>query len=167
MSVKVVNNIVKVNEQINSDVIAWLYEAGGELVSQIERNYDEAKRVDTGDTKTSYEYEVDESRKECTVGSGLMNAIWEEFGTGRYAENGDGRKGYWVYVKNSTGNTSEHNKDGKSYSLYEAQEICAYLREQGLDAYYTCGKHGHRPLRKAFEDNKEKIQKSLEDKLKG
>ena len=51
------------------------------------------------ETANAWTYEVDEAAKTATIGNPLENAIWEEFGTGEYALNGDGRKDVpWFYV---------------------------------------------------------------------
>ena len=93
MSVQFTNNSARVKEAIDDAVIAYLHEAGGELEAQVKRN----TKVGSGQLKSSWKYTVDESKGECTVGSPLENAIWEEFGTGEFALNGDGRKGGWSY----------------------------------------------------------------------
>ena len=54
-------------------------------------------KVDTGRTKNSWEHKVHSGKLEAEVGSRYQNALWEEFGTGIYALNGDGRKTKWVY----------------------------------------------------------------------
>ena len=71
----------------------FLEEVGGELESQTKRN----TKVDTGKTKESWEHVVNAEKMEVQVGSRYKNALWEEFGTGIYALNGDGRKTRWVY----------------------------------------------------------------------
>lgn len=74
--------------------VSWLYEASGEIKSQTQRN----TRVDTGQTKDKWDYIVDEKKLEAQIGSRLENAIWEEFGTGIHALNGNGRKDVpWTY----------------------------------------------------------------------
>lgn len=93
MSVEFKDNSMKVKATLNEAAISYLYEAAGEIESQVKRN----TRVDTGQLKSSWTYNVDESKGEAVVGSPLENAIWEEFGTGEYAVNGDGRKGGWTY----------------------------------------------------------------------
>ncbi len=93
-SVKFIDNSAQVKAAINAAAIAYLHEAGGELEAQVKRN----TRVDTGQTKGQWQYVVDEGRLETVVGNPLENAIWEEFGTGEYALNGNGRKGGWYYV---------------------------------------------------------------------
>lgn len=124
---------VEVNGKINEALIAALYEAAGEVVLQTARN----SRVDTEQTKGSFEYVVDEEKLESTVGSPLENAIWEEFGTGIQALNGDGRKTAW------------HYKDKK----------CNW--------HTTTGKKGTRAFFRAFQKLKNPIIKMFESKMKG
>lgn len=84
----------EVKKIMRHTAISFLHEACGELVSQTAKN----SRVDTGKTKGSFKYYVDEEQLDGYVGSDAENAIWEEFGTGEYALNGNGRKGGWFYV---------------------------------------------------------------------
>ena len=84
---------VKVINALDDACIAYLYEAAGEVETQVKRN----SRVGSGQLKNSWAYSVDEGNGEATIGSPLQNAIWEEFGTGEYALKGDGRKGGWTY----------------------------------------------------------------------
>ena len=107
MSVQFTDNSAVVKAALDDAVIAYLYEAGGELEAQVKRN----SRVGTGQLKNSWVYKVDESKGECVIGSPLENAIWEEFGTGEYALHGDGRKGGWYY-QDDKGNW--HHTYGKS-----------------------------------------------------
>ncbi len=105
MSVVFNDNTMSVKKEMQSKVESFLTEAGGEVQAQTVRN----SRTDTGQTKDSYEYKVDKGSDKATlyVGSNYENAIWEEYGTGEYAVNGDGRKGEWVYCK-----------DGKFYKTH-------------------------------------------------
>lgn len=83
-----------VNKKIRQLGVAWLEEASGVVESQTKRN----TKVDTGKTKASWEHVVHEEKLEAEVGSRYKNAVWEEFGTGIYALNGDGRKDVpWTY----------------------------------------------------------------------
>ena len=93
MSVKFTDNSARVIGALDDAVIAYLYEAGESLQSQVADN----SRVGKGDLKNSWKYNVNEAQGITTVGSPLQNAIWEEFGTGEYALHGDGRKGGWHY----------------------------------------------------------------------
>lgn len=127
------DNSTIVKAAISEGVRAFLYEAGGELQAQTMRN----SRVDTGQTKGSYQYKVQEGSGESTVhvGSNLQNAIWEEFGTGEYALHGDGRKGGWKYV----------DAKGKGH--------------------FTRGKTANRPLYNAFNTLREKLKRRLQEIL--
>lgn len=127
------DNSAEVKEALDQACKAWLYEAAGELESQVKRN----TPVDTGQLKGSWDYNVDEAAQKAIIGSPLENAIWNEFGTGQYALNGDGRKTPWKY------------KDVKG------------------KWHRTTGKRPRRSLHTAFESLKTKLQKALEDKLKG
>ena len=71
----------------------FLEEVGGEVEAQTKRN----TKVDTGKTKGSWEHRVNADKMEVQIGSRYKNALWEEFGTGIYALNGDGRQTKWVY----------------------------------------------------------------------
>lgn len=133
MSVEFTDNRIEVKNVLESAAIAFLHEAAGEVQSQAQRN----SRVKTGQTRGSYEYQIDEGNLEVEIGSGLENAIWEEFGTGEYALNGDGRKGGWTY------------------------------RDEKGEYYHTCGKLPNRPLYNAFTALKDKIIRMAEEKFRG
>jgi hypothetical protein len=102
------NNSVQVKNMLRDKAVSYLYEAGGELEAQTKRN----SRVGKGQLKNSWTYKVDEEDLVCTVGSPLENAIWEEFGTGEYALNGNGRKGGWYYQDQDT--NKWHHTFGKT-----------------------------------------------------
>ena len=126
---------IEVKAAIESLAVAVLEEVAGELESQVKRN----TVVDTGQTKGSWTHRV-ESNKElhtATIGSPLQNAIWEEFGTGEYALNGNGRKGGWYYED-----------------------------EKG-NGHFTHGKHPRRPFFKAYTTLKNKLIKHMQDRFKG
>lgn len=86
-------------------------------------------RVDTSRTRDSYYHTQEESGLVFTgeIGSPDMNAIYEEFGTGEYAENKDGRKGGWVYPKDGqfyfTYGKTPNKPMRRAYSKEEANVI--------------------------------------------
>lgn len=135
--IEFIDNRAQVQAAMEDAISAFLVEIGGEVQAQVVREYDRNNRVKTGQTKGSWDYKVDESEHSVTIGSPLENAIWEEFGTGEYALNGDGRKGGWFYVD-----------------------------EQGK-GHFTHGKTPNRALHNAIETTKPKLQSALEAKLKG
>ncbi|MCI8358066.1 MAG: rod shape-determining protein [Lachnospiraceae bacterium] len=123
MGVEFKDNREAVKEKLRQCGTAWLHEASAELNSQVMRN----QRVRTGRTKGSWRYLVDEEKMEAYVASDAMNAVYEEFGTGEYALEGNGRKGGWWYM----------DEKGKYH--------------------FTKGKKPHRPLYRAYVMLKEKI----------
>lgn len=75
----------------------FLEEAAFEVESQAKRT----SPVATGQLKGSWTHMRNSAAHEVRIGSHLQNAIWNEFGTGEYAANGDGRKGGWRYQDDS------------------------------------------------------------------
>lgn len=135
MAVEFKDYTIQVKKALDSSVVGVLGECAGEVESQVKRN----SRVDTGQLENSWQHNVKSSGDEhtATIGSPLENAIWEEFGTGDYALNGDGRKGGWVYV------------DAKG------------------NGHFTHGKKPRRAFWKAYTSLKSKIIKRIQDALKG
>lgn len=154
---------VQVTETLDDAAIAYLYEAAGELEAQTKRNSRQGKKYQGRDAQALWKYAVDEKGKEATVGSPYEAAYWEEFGTGEYALNKDGRKGWWVYVEGN--DTPRPNQ--KKYTKTEAVGIAASMRAEGLDAHATNGIEPNRPLHRAFTDLKSALIRRAEEVLKG
>lgn len=125
------DNSIQVKATMSDKAIAFLYEACGELLSATQRNC----RVDTGQTRDSFDYVVDEDELEGVIGSDYENAIWEEFGTGIYAVNGDGRQTPWVY-------TDRHGQ-----------------------THLTHGKYPQRMLHNAFDSLSSKIERIAQERF--
>lgn len=115
MSVKFEDYHIDVESKINDKTIGWLYEAVQALVGQTQQN--SIRR--TGRTRGSWETMVDEADGKGYVGSNYMNAVWEEFGTGIYALNGDGRRTPWFYVDEEGKGHFTHGKKPRRM-LYHA-----------------------------------------------
>lgn len=91
VSVTFIDNSIEVAEALNSCAEQFLTEAAGEIRSEAARK----SPVDTGQLKNSWETYV--ASYKAVIGSDIQNAIWNEFGTGEYAAQGNGRKGGWSY----------------------------------------------------------------------
>lgn len=87
--------------------------------------------VDTSNLKTSIDNKIVVSKLEAYIGTNCEYAIYVEFGTGEFAENGQGRKGGWVYI----------NTEGK--------------------AVFTRGMKSQPYLRPAYRANKEALRQLL------
>lgn len=168
MAVEFKDYSMQVKAALNETTIAWLYEASAEVAAHAQRNCVMAKEEpESGSVgmqlKGSYKAKVDESAGEALIGSDKEAVYWEEFGTGSHAEHGDGRKGWWVYVKD--GETSLHQS--KTYpNEAEAQEAADFLRSRGLDAYATNGRDPQHTLQNAFVQTSPKAEARLEQLLK-
>ena len=114
---------------MESAIQAFLHEVSGEIISKAHDN----SRVDTGKTKNSYSYKV--IKDTAYIGSNYMNAIYEELGTGEFAQMGNGRKGGWKY------------KDANG------------------DWHYTNGKTPNKPLQRAYSALKGRIKDRLKQVL--
>ena len=95
------DNTLKVIDNTENAIEAALLEVSAEIVSQTARN----TKVDTGQLKNSWAAKVAPNSEgfEAVIGSPLEYAIWQEFGTGEHALNGNGRKGGWGYTDPKTG----------------------------------------------------------------
>lgn len=122
----------EVNEQIQNVVLAWLEEASSELSSQAAMR----TRRGTGETADKWTNLVDKTEMVAYVGNPLENAIWEEYGTGEYALNNDGRKGGWTYFDETKGKF-----------------------------YHTYGKTPTRALHHAFKQNESLLKEKLKSDL--
>lgn len=161
MAVKFEDFSIKVKAALDETSIAWLYEASNEIKSQTQR--DVKMEDDAGkQLKGSYSTSVNEGKGEAQIGTPLEQGYWEEWGTGSHAAHGDGRKGWWVYVKGSS-----KGNGGKTYSTQqEAQAIANNMRADGLEAYATNGREPNYTLERAFGKVKPKAKARLESLLK-
>lgn len=131
---KFVDNSVKVETELAQKAQAVLEEVGGVLEAQVKAN----TRVRTGQTKAGWQHTVGEESKgiyTVMIGNPLQNAIWEEYGTGQYALNGDGRKGGWAYQDPQTGETIWTHGKRPSRAFFKAysklkNKLTRYIQSQ-------------------------------------
>ena len=89
-------------------------------------------------------------------------APYIEYGTGLYAEEGNGRKEVpWVYVEGH----QNPNPVKKVYTEEEAERAVAFLQSKRLDAKKTYGRHPEPFMRPALSENREKIVEILKGGL--
>ena len=161
---------IEVKETLKDTALQFLYEAAGELEAQTKRNVPSRGNWFT-EQKNAWRYEVDEDELVATVGNPQERSLWTEFGTGEHSISPKGgRKGYWVYVKDSGsgGEDSSYTyKGGKTYTLEEAKEVMAILQGKGLDAHITDGQEPHKPFQTAYTKLKPKLIRRAEQLFKG
>ncbi len=98
--IKFEDNSKAAKEAMNKAIEAALTKIGMVIVSEAKDIITLNGRVDTGAMrdKTSYKLEHNPNESKVIIGNPLTYAIYNEFGTGEYAENGLGRKGGWGYT---------------------------------------------------------------------
>lgn len=139
-----------VKDAMKENAITFLEEASFELEAETKRT----TPTKEPQLKGSWDHQVDEGRLEATVGSPLESALWNEFGTGSYAENGKGRKGWWVYVEGMP----KSGRVSKTYATQkDAEKTVAMLRAQGYPAFSSNGKPKQKTLYNAFQRKKAAI----------
>lgn len=140
------DNSKEVSGKLRNLLGAFLYEAIGELEASVKR----LSRTDTGRTKGTWKTVVDEGKMEAIIGTNDENAIWEEYGTGEYALNGDGRKTPW-YVP-------VEGYRGKKKPSYNGK-VTIVRNKSGKMFYKTNGKQPNRTLQRAFAAKRSAIVK--------
>lgn len=154
MAVQFIDNRIEVKTELNNTTFAWLVAWANEIASTAKDNC----AMDGGEgiqLRKSYHAQV--SGGAAKVGTPYESGLWEEFGTGEYAVNGDGRKGWWVYKDGYKGD------GGDVLTEQEAKAIAA--GDPSLHA--TNGRPAQYTLEKAFTVNKPKAIADLERMLKG
>ena len=91
-----VDNTDQIIAELEKKIPAALEAIGNQAVSHAKQNINEAGRVDTGTMMNSITHQVEDNA--CYVGTNVEYAIYHEYGTGIYAEGGNGRKTPWFYV---------------------------------------------------------------------
>lgn len=124
---------IEVLNAMEDNINAVLEECAAEMETQAARN----TRVASSQTKNAWQHHVDTSKHEATIGNPLENSIWEEFGTGEHALEGNGRQGGWSY----------QNEEGKWY--------------------HTHGKKPSRAFWHAYNSLKNPIINRIKEALKG
>ena len=92
------DNTSQILNELEQKCQAALEACGQQAVSHSKQNITAASRVDTGALRNSMNHKVDSGAKVCYVGTNQSYAIYNELGTGIYAEGGKGRKTPWRYV---------------------------------------------------------------------
>lgn len=93
MSIEITDNSKSVLSAFDQAVLRGLERCG----EQAEGYAKDLAPVDTGAGRNSISHKVDESEPAAYIGTNLDYMIYQELGTGKYAEGGGGRPTPWVY----------------------------------------------------------------------
>lgn len=111
----------------------------------------------------SHQLKDDGKVKTVEIGTNNEHAIYNEYGTGSYAEKGNGRQGWWVFVP---GGGVHGSNNHKIYTEAQARNIVRLLKEQGLDAHMTNGIKPIHFLKDAISEHLDQLKAIIEQYLK-
>jgi len=90
-----VDNTDKILKELEQQCKAALEACGNQAVLHAKSNITSSGRVDTGALRNSISHQVQDDT--CYVGTNQEYAIYNEYGTGIYVENGTGRQSPWAF----------------------------------------------------------------------
>jgi hypothetical protein len=96
MDVEITDNSEEVLDALQRQIAAALEACGNQAVSHSKQIVTAASRIDTGALRNSINHRVTMDEKACYIGTNQDYAIYNEFGTGIYADGG-GRQSPWSY----------------------------------------------------------------------
>jgi hypothetical protein len=107
-------------------------------------------------------YTVKKDEDAVYIGTNLKYAVYNERGTGKYADDGKGRQGWWVFVP---GSGNDRTGSAKVYTEAEARKVVAILRSKGIEAHMTQGMPPLHFLKKAVEEHLDEYKRIIHNKL--
>lgn len=138
--VKIIDHSDEVLKALSEAEEAALEAMGQQGVSYAKTNITEAGRVDTGALRNSISHLVVEKETAVYIGTNMEYAIYNELGTGIYAEGGRGRKSPWAY-QDAKGNWHRTNgmrpihflkraasEHGKEYQAIAGNELAKRMK---------------------------------------
>jgi len=95
--IRVVDHSGEVLKELDAKIERILEAWGQQGVSYVKQVITAESRVDTGAMRNSFSHQVDAGENVVYVGTNNEYALYHEYGTGIYADNGKGRQTPWVY----------------------------------------------------------------------
>ena len=95
--IRVVDHSGEVLKELDAKIERILEAWGQQGVSYVKQVITAESRVDTGAMRNSFSHQVDAGENAVYVGTNNEYALYHEYGTGIYADNGKGRQTPWVY----------------------------------------------------------------------
>jgi phage gpG-like protein len=99
-NIKIIDNSRKIKKAMQDGVEAALEAIGNQAVSYAKHIITTESRVDTGNLRNSINHQVEMDEEAVYVGTNVEYAVYNEYGTGKYA--GGTNKGW--YYKDDSGN---------------------------------------------------------------
>lgn len=132
------------------------------------------RREDTGRYRSSITHRVKNEENAVYIGSNIGYAVYNELGTGKYATDGNGRPGYWVYVVGGDAEYRDAHRstERKIYTLEQAKKVVAIMNAKfkkdklPYRAYYTDGMKPIHALQKAASEHNRAYKNTIKKKMK-
>ena len=166
---KLINNKGAVLNELDTAIVAALEAIGKQAETNAKQNVTEnvprknSWSGSNGTLRNSIGHKVILSEDAVYIGSNLDYAVYNELGTGIYADGGSTGSGWWVYV---AGGTASDERHGKRYDEATARKIVAILRSKDLDAHMTQGMKPIHFLRDAVQNHGAEYKAIAENELK-
>lgn len=103
------SHATEIKHALDNAINKWLFAVKELGESQIRPLIPVQKAPGGGELKTSFGGQINSEKSEVILGVKEQYAVYVEFGTGIYAENGNGRKTPWIYKNEKTGHVVRTN----------------------------------------------------------
>lgn len=166
--INLTDNSAAALQAIKDSIVVGLEKVGIECRDNAKIEITNAGVVDTGTLRNSITYKVIDY--EVYTGSNLFYAPYVCHGTGRFADNGQGRPGWWVFIKGKHNEPSDEPRP--TYTKEQALKIYHALVAKALkgeadyspdDVWITQGQKPTHFLQKAIEDHMEEYRQIIKD----
>lgn len=97
VEVKIEDHKAEIMAACKQQIYGWLEAIGEDAASTAANVLTMTGTIDTGTLKNSISSAVDEQEQCVYIGTNVDYAIYHEFGTGKYAEGGNGRSTPWAF----------------------------------------------------------------------
>lgn len=169
MSTTFIDNSADYITRMNQACEAALEACGNKAVSYAKKNITEdvPRRADswytpTGALKNSISHLVKMTESTVYIGTNMSYAKYNEFGTGIYADEGNGKQGFWVFVPGSDKPEGTSVGSAKVYTEAQAKRIVEMLKSKGIDAHMTQGMKPIHFLKRAVEEHSKEYFQIME-----
>ena len=122
VEIEITSHTEEVKEAMGMAILRALEECG----ALAEKHAKQLAPVDTGNLRNSITHKIDPLEQVVYVGSNVEYAVYQEMGTGKYAEGGGGRPTPWVY---QDANGKYHRTEGNKPQPFIKPAVADHINE--------------------------------------
>ena len=154
-----IDRLLKKLKDLGADMKVAAGEAGMAALLPVEKAAKEkvTKNTDTGITRVNITTKIVNQEGTLVVrcGTNQKSAVYLEFGTGKYAENGQGRKKPWIWPV----------KSRKWQKIFFGRAMKSTQQGPARPSPLWFGSHPHPFMRPAWDENKDKVLATFKEGL--